>query len=151
VTEASPSATTAPVRAESPDAPDKLMHLGEIAERTGLSHRTLRFYDESGLLTPTARSAGNFRLYSNRDLERLLLIRRMKPLGYTIEQMRRLMVVMGVVEPDPQAASDDELEDIDDFIASARKRRERLQRHLEWADDFIALLEKLSDRPTEGA
>jgi DNA-binding transcriptional MerR regulator len=125
------------------------MHLGELAERTGLSHRTLRFYDESGLLTPTARSAGNFRLYSEEDLERLLLIRRMKPLGYSIEEMRRLLVVVGVVPPavgEPDGSGSPDVGAIDEFLESARERRERLRRHLDWADDFIALLERIHEQ-----
>ena len=66
---------------------DRPMQIGELAERTGLSVRTLRHYDEIGLLRPSARTDGGFRLYTADDESRLLLIRRMKPLGYSLEQM----------------------------------------------------------------
>ena len=54
-----------------------VMQIGAIAERTGLSQRTLRHYDDIGLVNPSLRSEGGFRLYTEEDLHRLLLIRRM--------------------------------------------------------------------------
>ncbi|KUI39207.1 MerR family transcriptional regulator [Mycobacterium sp. GA-2829] len=69
------------------------MHLqiGEVAARTELSIKTIRHYDDVGLVTPSARSAGGFRLYTDDDVERLLTIRRMKPLGFTLDEMRELL------------------------------------------------------------
>ena len=55
----------------------QLLHIGAVAERTELSLRTLRHYDEIGLVNPSERSEGGFRLYSEADVERILLIRRM--------------------------------------------------------------------------
>src|SRR5699024_7721265 len=52
-----------------------------------------RHYDEIGLITPSERSSGGFRLYSEADVERILLIRRMKPLDFTLEQMRELLEI----------------------------------------------------------
>ncbi|MGO1166519.1 MAG: MerR family transcriptional regulator [Janibacter sp.] len=67
------------------------VHIGEVVTRTGLSHRTIRYYEEMGLLTPSARTEGGFRLYDEAGVERLLLIKPMKPLGFSIEQMRQLL------------------------------------------------------------
>jgi DNA-binding transcriptional MerR regulator len=47
------------------------MQIGEIAERTGLTQRTLRFYEERGLLQPATRLDGGFRLYTEDDLRRV--------------------------------------------------------------------------------
>jgi len=47
------------------------MQIGEIAERTGLTQRTLRFYEERGLLQPATRLDGGFRLYTQDDLRRI--------------------------------------------------------------------------------
>src|SRR5690606_40676868 len=63
------------------------MHIGAVAERTGLSLRTLRHWDEVGLVQPSGRSDGGFRLYTEDDVERILLVRRMKPLGFTLAEM----------------------------------------------------------------
>ncbi len=67
------------------------MQIGDVAERTALSPRTIRHYEEVGLLPEAERSAGGFRLYSEDAVARLLLITRMKPLDFTLEEMRDLI------------------------------------------------------------
>lgn len=115
------------------------MQIGELAERTGLSIRTLRHYDEIGLLVPSARSDGGFRLYTPDDESRLLLIRRMKPLGYSLEQMGELLsVVDGLADRPDDAALGERLEAI---RTEAMERRETLRRQLAAADEFVAQLE----------
>lgn len=73
------------------------VHIGEVVARTGLSHRTIRYYEEMGLLAPSARTEGGFRLYDEAGIERLLLIKPMKPLGFTIEQIRQLLDALDVL------------------------------------------------------
>jgi DNA-binding transcriptional MerR regulator len=68
-----------------------LLQIGDVADRTSLSLRTIRHYEEVGLLTEPQRSPGGFRLYSDEAVERLLLIKRMKPLDFTLEEMRDLI------------------------------------------------------------
>lgn len=115
------------------------MQIGELAERTGLSIRTLRHYDEIGLLRPSARSEGGFRLYTADDESRLLLIRRMKPLGYSLEQMGDLLTVVDGLDADPtDGALAARLRDIRD---EALTRRDDLRRKLAAADEFVAQLE----------
>ena len=79
------------------------MRIGDVAERTSLSLRTLRHYDDLGLVSPSARTHGGFRLYTDDDVSRLMLVRRMKPLGYSLEEMRELLAVVDAV----RAGSDD--------------------------------------------
>lgn len=67
------------------------MQIGQVSARTELSIATVRHYDEVGLVTPSARSTGGFRLYTESDVERLLVIRRMKPLGFTLAEMKELL------------------------------------------------------------
>ncbi|MDF2666018.1 MAG: putative transcriptional regulator [Microbacterium sp.] len=115
------------------------MQIGELAERTGMSIRTLRHYDEIGLLRPSARSDGGFRLYTADDESRLLLIRRMKPLGYSLEQMGELLSVVDGLDAAPDdAALAARLADIRD---EAVLRRDDLRRKLAAADEFVAQLE----------
>lgn len=76
----------------------ELMQIGQVAERTGLSLRTIRFYEENGLVIPTARSEGGFRLYSEHDVSRLEVIKRMKPLGFTLEEMQELLTLLADLE-----------------------------------------------------
>lgn len=115
------------------------MHIGAVAERAGLSLRSLRHYDEVGLLTPSGRSAGGFRLYTDEDVERLMLIRRMKPLGFSLEAMRELLELTDHLAANPDAEAQRRLEE---FIADAEARRDKLARTLEMADEFIERLHR---------
>jgi DNA-binding transcriptional MerR regulator len=76
------------------------MQIGEVAEQTGLSLRTIRYYEEVGLVTPSARTAGGFRLYSETDVARLRLVRRMKPLEFSLEEMKDVLSVLDGLEAD---------------------------------------------------
>ena len=76
----------------------ELVQIGQVAERTGLSLRTIRFYEENGLVIPTARSEGGFRLYSENDVSRLAVITRMKPLGFSLEEMQELLTLLADLE-----------------------------------------------------
>ena len=62
--------------------------------RTGLSLRTIRHYEEVGLLPEAQRSQGGFRLYGEEAVQRLLVIKQMKPLEFTLEEMRDLLEVL---------------------------------------------------------
>jgi DNA-binding transcriptional MerR regulator len=84
-------------------------HIGEVAERVGLSLRTVRFYEEQGLITPEGRTDGGFRLYTEEHVDRLLLIKHMKPLGFSIQQMRELLDTrdaLATLSPDDGAYPD---------------------------------------------
>ncbi|ROR80286.1 DNA-binding transcriptional regulator, MerR family [Plantibacter flavus] len=114
------------------------MHIGELAERTGLSLRTLRHYDDVGLVSASARTEGGFRLYTQDDYDRLILIRRMKPLGFSLEEMAELLRVIDAMDTAPD---DDTRAILDGFITDAAERRTKLQQQLAMADEFVSLLE----------
>jgi MerR family transcriptional regulator, repressor of the yfmOP operon len=66
----------------------------EVAARTGFTKRTLRYYEEVGLITPAGRSEGNYRLYSEADVARLQRIKRLKDvLGIPLSSLKRLAEV----------------------------------------------------------
>jgi DNA-binding transcriptional MerR regulator len=66
--------------------------IGEVAERTSVTQRTLRFYEEKGLLTPADRMEGGFRLYSEADIERILLIRQLQQLlGFSLAEIKEMV------------------------------------------------------------
>ncbi|RKN47205.1 MerR family transcriptional regulator [Streptomyces hoynatensis] len=70
---------------------DGLHSIGELARRTGLSVRTIRFYSDSGLVPPTGRSAAGYRLYDLDALARLDLIRTLRELGLDLATVRRVL------------------------------------------------------------
>ncbi len=74
------------------------LHIGDVAERVGLSLRTVRYYEEQGLFAPAGRTDGGFRLYTDEQVDRLLLIKQMKPLGFTVQQMRELLDARDALE-----------------------------------------------------
>ncbi|EPD86360.1 hypothetical protein HMPREF1529_00412 [Microbacterium sp. oral taxon 186 str. F0373] len=121
-----------------------MMQIGELAERTELSLRTLRHYDEIGLLEPSGRSEGGFRLYTEGDYQRLMLIRRMKPLGYSLEQMRDLLRALDAAGAESVSGAEAK-QLLAEFLTDAQQRRAKLEKQLAAADEFIGLL---SDRIT---
>ncbi|MDQ0745932.1 DNA-binding transcriptional MerR regulator [Streptomyces africanus] len=121
----------------------KHMQIGEVAARTELSLRTIRHYEETGLVVPSARSQGGFRLYTERDVERLMVIRRMKPLGFTLDEMREMLAATDRLDAgDELVASEREqlLERVRGFEQAAQRRVEDLRTQLERAEDFAATL-----------
>lgn len=116
------------------------MRIGELADRTGLSIRTVRHYDDVGLLHPTGRTEGGFRLYSDDDLQRLLVIRRMKPLGYSLEQMAELLGILDGLQTAVGPEHDRLQTRLDAYVVDTEERRAKLARNLEWADEFLGIL-----------
>lgn len=114
------------------------MHIGELAEATGLSLRTIRHYDEIGLLPASTRTDGGFRVYTESDLKRLLVIRSMKPLGFTLEQMAELLDIVDVLADGNEHPV--ERARLQDYIGEARTKRDKLALNLARADDFILSL-----------
>lgn len=120
---------------------EETMRIGEVTERTSLSLRTLRHWEDAGLVSPSARTEGNFRLYTETDIERLLIIRRMKPLGYTLDEMRELLDVVDALAVTPHDAL--LRARLNDIREGAALRREKLTEQLAMADEFVGLLGRL--------
>jgi MerR family transcriptional regulator, repressor of the yfmOP operon len=72
--------------------PEHFMQIGEVAQRTGLTQRALRYYESLGLLAPASRMDGGFRLYSELDVARLDRIVELKRLlGFSLAEIRQIM------------------------------------------------------------
>ncbi|MCQ6561803.1 MerR family transcriptional regulator [Paenibacillus mendelii] len=65
--------------------------VGEIAKLTGLTVRTLRFYDQIGLFSPSGQTESGHRLYSESDLSRLQQILSLKELGLSLEEIKSVL------------------------------------------------------------
>ncbi|MET7320881.1 MerR family transcriptional regulator [Streptomyces sp. NPDC005549] len=122
------------------------MQIGEVAERTGLSLRTIRHYEEVGLVIPSARSKGGFRLYTESDVDRLMVIRRMKPLDFSLEEMRDLLDITDRLAAPDEPPVGEERERLRERLDSYRKvadaRCETLRARLTMAEDFAATLRR---------
>jgi MerR family transcriptional regulator, copper efflux regulator len=109
---------------------------------TELSIQTLRHWDDVGLVRPSERSEGGFRLYSDVDVQRLLVIRRMKPLEFTLEEMGRLLDSMDLLaEP---GSADNERKAAVEYIGECHRRAKdaikRLRKRLAYAEEFTEML-----------
>lgn len=71
-----------------PAKPPLKIRIGELAARTGRSAHTIRWYEQQGLLPPVPR-AGNHRIYSNRHVEWLELMERLRASGMSVAELRR--------------------------------------------------------------
>ncbi|WP_199811380.1 MerR family transcriptional regulator [Kitasatospora phosalacinea] len=121
----------------------KHMQIGEVAARTELSLRTIRHYEETGLVTPSARSQGGFRLYTENDVARLMVIRRMKPLGFTLDQMRDLLEATDRLDADDTLDAHERqalLDRVRGYEQAATEQVEKLRVQLARAEDFARTL-----------
>ncbi|WP_074312244.1 MerR family transcriptional regulator [Micromonospora cremea] len=116
------------------------MQIGEAAERIGLSIRTIRHYEEVGLIVPSARSEGGFRLYTEPDLSRLAVVKRMKPLGFTLDEMRDLLTVLDALDTATGADRAALLDRLAMFETAATARVTALRDQLAMAEAFAGTL-----------
>ncbi|MFK0253734.1 MerR family transcriptional regulator [Streptomyces sp. NPDC090445] len=119
------------------------MQIGEVASRTELSLRTIRHYEETGLVVPSARSQGGFRLYTEADVARLMVIRRMKPLGFTLDQMRDLLDATDRLDAGTDLDADERealLERVRTYQQAAAEQVDKLRVQLARAEDFEGTL-----------
>lgn len=111
----------------------QMRQIGEVAEAVGLSLRTIRYYEETGLVPPSGRSAGGFRLYTDADIDRLRLVKHMKPLDLTIEEMRDLLTTRDrLADPaTPKPLREELLDRLSMFAELAERRCQRLRDQVE--------------------
>ncbi|SCG62233.1 MerR family transcriptional regulator [Micromonospora halophytica] len=120
-----------------------LMQIGEVAERTGLSLRTIRYYEEVGLIVPSARSQGGFRLYTHADVDRLQVVKRMKPLEFSLEQMRDLLAIVDRLSGGVRLAKAERerlLDTLAGYREAVHERCAALRAQLATAEEFAATL-----------
>jgi DNA-binding transcriptional MerR regulator len=119
-------------QARSPaDASEPVLAIGEVCERTGLSPRTVRYYEELGLLPGVRRRAGGRRVYGADQLERLRFIQRLQLLGLSLAEIGELNAVHGL------AGS---------TVAMLERLDQLLARRLAELDGRIAELTRLRDQ-----
>ena len=78
------------------EAASELVSIAQVREKTGVSARTLRYYEELGLLPGVRRRAGGRRVYGPDELERLRFIQRLKALGLTLAEVKQLNAVYAI-------------------------------------------------------
>jgi len=118
------------------------MQIGEVAEQTGLSLRTIRYYEEVGLVTPSSRTIGGFRLYTETDVARLRLVKRMKPLEFSLEEMKGVLRVLDGLESEAGTQRGELITRLEMYRDAASARVSALREQLEVAEGFAADLKR---------
>jgi Cu(I)-responsive transcriptional regulator len=70
---------------------ENLMSIGDLAKATGVKVVTIRYYEQVGLMPTPSRTEGNYRAYKPEHVRRLKFIRRLRALGFTLDQVRDLL------------------------------------------------------------
>lgn len=126
----------------------EFLQIGEAAERTGLTQRTLRYYEEKGLLNPPQRMEGGFRLYSPDDLARLQRIREMKDLlGFSLADIKDMLDADEVRTQIREAWDRDA--DAAEKAARVRVAREATLHQLQLLDQKMTKMAALRDQLAE--
>jgi MerR family copper efflux transcriptional regulator len=110
-------------------APPKLLRIGQLAKRAGVSVQTIRFYEREGLLSPPSRTTSGYRAYAASDLERLRVIRTCQKIGFTLKEVK------AVLEPHHVLASRGGAREAksaarEKMLASARERLSQIDQTL---------------------
>jgi len=122
-------------------AVDTGMQIGEIAAGTGLSLRTIRYYEEIGLVVPSGRTGGGFRLYTEGDIERLLLVKAVKPLRLGLDETRAMLEARDrMLDQSRRSVAADDARLMVEYLATARDRLRRLRGNIEDAEEAVRLL-----------
>src|SRR5579871_5717071 len=67
--------------------------IGQVAQETGVSIDTIRFYEKQGLLKRSPRTEGGFRLFGLSDIETLKFVRKAQELGFSLNEIRELLIL----------------------------------------------------------
>jgi len=111
-------------------AGDRELGIGALSRATGVNIETVRYYERIGILPPPPRSPGGHRLYSVEHMKRLAFVRRSRELGFSLQEVRRLLNLVdgGAGTCDQvKAVTLDHLDDVRHRIADLR-RMERVLR-----------------------
>ncbi|MBY6003715.1 Cu(I)-responsive transcriptional regulator [Salipiger bermudensis] len=109
------------------------MNIGQVAERAGIPAKTIRYYEDIGLVRPQ-RSENGYRAFSEQDLHKLAFLARARALGFTIEDCRTLL---GLYEDEARESADvkalatEHLAQIEEKIAQLREMHATLARLVE--------------------
>ncbi|HEY1646961.1 MAG TPA: helix-turn-helix domain-containing protein [Terracidiphilus sp.] len=110
---------------------DATFRIGGLAKRTGVKVVTIRYYEQAGLLPVCERTTGNYRVYAQEHLERLNFVRRCRDLGFSLEQIKDMLLLSGAESPmcaDVCDVAAGHLKEVESKIADLRRLASELRR-----------------------
>jgi DNA-binding transcriptional MerR regulator len=136
-------------RNNAPAASDEpYLQIGEVAERTGVTQRTLRFYEEKGLLKPPTRMEGGFRLYSDADIQRVEQIKRLQQLlGFPLAEIKEMIDAEEIkmqlrAEYRPEAAISQKRAQLDRAVEVTERQVDVIRRRIDSLTEMQSHLEE---------
>lgn len=114
-----------------------MYRIGALAQASGVSRDTLRFYEREGLLCPEGRSEGGYRLYSEGAFQRLRFIKQAQALGLSLEEIRAVLEVMHEGRPpctNVRQILRQKVALLEERITQLTALRDALASRLEWAE-----------------
>ncbi|MBC6936638.1 MAG: heavy metal-responsive transcriptional regulator [Chloroflexi bacterium] len=105
------------------------MQIKELSDRTGVSRKTIRYYEQIGLLSPAKRAENRYRVYDTTDVERLRFIKSARALDFTLQEIAQILATRDRSEP-PCGHVMTLLQDHMDDIASRIRDLEQLHQEL---------------------
>lgn len=113
---------------------EKQFTIGRLAEKTGLSRKSIRYYEKEKLIPRAERSRADYRLYEADVMERLRFIQKAKTIGFSLDEIRQILALslQGKSCCDRVYAwSEQKLAELDEQIRFLQALRGRLQQHRE--------------------
>ena len=105
------------------------MNIGEAARRSGLSAKTIRYYEDTGLIAPAARAENGYRDYSDTDVHKLRFVRHARGLGFSVDECSQLLSLYQDKtrqSADVKAIAEKHLSDVEDKIRELQELRKTL-------------------------
>jgi DNA-binding transcriptional MerR regulator len=106
-----------------------MFQIKELSARTGVPHKTIRYYEEIGLLPPARRSGNGFRVYDDTDVERLRFISRARALDFGLDEIAEILAFRERNEPPCKYVMDlmrDQIDKVQERIRSLEQLRDEL-------------------------
>ncbi|MBK1697832.1 Cu(I)-responsive transcriptional regulator [Rhodovibrio salinarum] len=106
------------------------MNIGEVAKRSGVPAKTIRYYESIGLIAPAERSSAGYRVYGEKELQTLHFVHRARNLGFPVKQVSELLTLWRDRERasgDVKALAREHLAEIDQRMAELQAMRDTLE------------------------
>ena len=122
------------------------LKIGEVARLVGMPAKTLRYYEDIGLLSPAGRTDSGYRIYGWRELERIEFVRRAKLMGLSLDQIRSL------VETAEDGISNGVFQRLDDLLDHKLEETERKMEELRaFRESLLEYRDRAAEAEAQGA
>ncbi|MTD27048.1 Cu(I)-responsive transcriptional regulator [Erwinia sorbitola] len=105
------------------------MNISDVAKKTGLTPKAIRFYEEKGLVTPPLRTENGYRSYSAKHLEELTLLRQARQVGFNLDECREMVSLFNNPQrhsADVKARTLSKVREIENHISELQLMRQKL-------------------------